>query len=374
MAESKNLKLGSPPRLIAWEITRSCTLNCRHCRAAARYGPYPNEFTTDECFKVLDNIASFARPIMILTGGEPMLRDDIFEIATYGSRLGLRMTMAPCGFLFDNESVQKMKAAGIERISLSLDGATARTHDTFRRIEGAFDAVVRAMRCAREKDLDFQINTTVTKHNLKELDHILQLAIESGAVAFHPFLLVPTGRGKELAGEEISPTEYESVLNWIYDQRKKVPIQFKPTCAPHYYRIFRQREKEQGRRMTPQTHGLDAMTKGCMGGQSFAFISHTGRVQICGFLETECGDVRKENYDFRKIWETSPIFEQMRNLDGYHGRCGYCEYRKVCGGCRARAFAATGDYLDEEPYCIYEPKMGAKESPCKGRLIGVRSK
>ena len=172
---------------------------------------------------------------------------------------------------------------------------------------------------------------------------------------------MPTGRGKELADQEISPEEYERVLNWIYDQGEKSKIQFKPTCAPHYYRIFRQREKERGRKVTPETHGLDAMSKGCMGGQSFAFISHTGKVQICGFLETKCGDVRAADYNFKHIWDTSPVFLQMRDLDNYHGRCGYCEYRTVCGGCRARAFATTGDYLDEEPYCIYQTKSKPKK-------------
>jgi radical SAM protein with 4Fe4S-binding SPASM domain len=182
------------------------------------------------------------------------------------------------------------------------------------------------------------------------------LAIEIGAAAYHPFLLVPTGRGREMAEQSLTPEEYERTLNWIYEKRESLPILFKPTCAPHYYRILRQREREKGRSVTPQTHGLDAMSKGCMGGQSFAFISHVGKLQICGFLEEECGDLRASDYDFREIWETSPVFLAMRNLDGYHGRCGYCEYRRVCGGCRARAFAATGDYLAEEPFCVYEPK------------------
>jgi len=157
--------------------------------------------------------------------------------------------------------------------------------------------------------------------------------------------------------EEISPNEYEKILSWIYENREKTNLKLKPTCAPHYYRIFHQKEKEKGKKISVETHGLDAMTKGCMGGQSFAFISHTGKVQICGFLDVECGDVRKENYNFKKIWETSPVFLDMRDIDKYHGRCGYCEYRKVCGGCRARAYAVTGDYLAEEPYCIYEPKI-----------------
>lgn len=348
------------PRLIAWEMTRSCNLNCKHCRAAARFGPYKNELSTEECFRVLENVAGFCKPIMILTGGEPMLRDDIFDIARHGTDLGLRMVMAPCGQMVTEETARRMMDSGIQRISLSIDGATAQSHDEFRQVEGAFDDVLAAARVARETGLEFQINTTVTKHNIDELEAILNLAVELGAKAYHPFLLVPTGRGKELADQELPPEEYERVLNWIYEKRESLPLQFKPTCAPHYYRILRQREREKGRSVTPETHGLDAMSKGCMGGQSFAFISHVGKVQICGFLEEECGDLRAEGLDFEKVWRTSEVFLAMRDLDGYHGRCGYCEYRRVCGGCRARAFAMTGDYLDEEPFCVYEPKLESK--------------
>ena len=343
------------PRLIAWELTRSCNLNCRHCRAAARFGPYENEFKTDEIYKVLENVASFCKPIIIMTGGEPMLRDDVFDIARYGTDLGLRMVMAPCGQMVTTETAQQMIDSGIKRISLSIDGATAESHDDFRRVPGAFDAVIQAAKNARAAGLDFQVNTTITKMNIDELEDILNLAIDLGAVAHHPFLLVPTGRGKELADQELPPEEYERVLNWIYEKRETLPIQFKPTCAPHYYRILRQREREKGRKVTPQTHGLDAMSKGCMGGQSFAFISHTGQLQICGFLEEKCGDLRENDYDFKKIWDTSEVFLAMRDHDEYHGRCGFCEYRKVCGGCRARSFAMTGDYLGEEPFCVHEP-------------------
>jgi heme b synthase len=343
------------PRLIAWEVTRSCRLDCRHCRAAARFGPYQGELSTDECLRVLDNVASFCKPIVILTGGEPMLREDIWDIARRGTELGLRMVMAPCGALVTQDAARRMIECGIRRISLSLDGATAETHDAFRRVEGSFDAVIQAALNARAAGLEFQINTTITRRNVGEIEAILRLAVEMGAVAYHPFLLVPTGRGRDLADEALSPEEYERVLNWIYEQRQSLSIQFKPTCAPHYYRILRQREKEAGRSVATQTHGLDAMTKGCMGGQSFAFISHVGKVQICGFLEVECGDLRASDYDFKTIWETSDVFRAMRNPDEYGGRCGYCEYRRVCGGCRARAYAVTGDYLAEEPFCVYQP-------------------
>ncbi|MEK7880849.1 MAG: heme b synthase [Deltaproteobacteria bacterium] len=348
------------PRLIAWELTRSCNLNCIHCRAAARFGPYSNELTTEECIKFLDDVKSFSDPIMIMTGGEPMLRDDIWDLARHGTDIGLRMVMAPCGFLVTIETAQKMKDSGIQRVSFSIDGATKETHDNFRRVEGAFDSVMKAIESCKAVGMDFQVNTTVSKHNLHELPQILDLVIKLGAKAHHPFLLVPTGRGADLKDLEISPEDYEKTLTWFYEKRDKVPLQFKPTCAPHYYRIFRQKEHEKGVSVTPETHGMDAMSKGCMGGQTFAFVSHRGKVQICGFLEEECGDIRKE--PFSVIWNTSKVFKQMRAWDDYKGRCGYCEYRSVCGGCRARAFAFSGDYMEEEPFCTYEPTEAAKKA------------
>ncbi len=348
------------PKLIAWELTRSCNLDCIHCRAAARFGPYPNELTTEECLKFLDDVASFSSPIIIMTGGEPMLRDDIWDIARHGTELGLRMVMAPCGFLVTEEAARKMLEVGIKRVSFSIDGATAETHDNFRRVPGSFDSVIKAIENCKKVGLEFQVNTTISKHNIDELPQILELVIKLGAKAHHPFLLVPTGRGANLKHLEIPPEEYERTLEWFYQMRDKVPIQFKPTCAPHYYRIFRQGEKKKGRTVTKETHGLDAMSKGCMGGQTFAFVSHVGKVQICGFLEVECGDIRKE--PFSKIWHTSKVFQEMRAWDDYKGRCGYCEFRSVCGGCRARAYAFTGDYMEEEPFCTYQPSEAAKRA------------
>ena len=358
MPEGRKEKI-SLPHLIAWEVTRSCPMNCLHCRAAARFGPYPGELTTEEGLALLEDIASFSKPIIILTGGEPMMRADIYDLAAHGTKLGLRMVMSPCGILMTEEVAQRMVEAGIKRISISLDGATEESHDRFRGYPGAFEAAMRAIECALKVGLEFQVNTTVTKLNLHELPAILDLTVKLGGAAFHPFLLVPTGRGKELLDQELSPEEYEETLNWIYDQRGRVLIHLKPTCAPHYFRILRQREKAKGLRVRPETHGFEAMTRGCMGGISFAFVSHVGKVQICGFLEEECGDIRRE--PFSKIWWTSRVFQEMRNVDGYLGRCGVCEYRWVCGGCRARAFAVTGNYLDEEPYCTYQPKRTRPE-------------
>ena len=356
-------------RLIAWEVTRRCPMSCRHCRGSAVDRDYTGEMSTEECFRFLDGVAAYAKPIMILTGGEPMERADIFQIAEYGTHLGLRMVMAPCGLLMDRQSTRRIIASGIQRISLSIDGADRETHDAFRQTAGAFDAVLGAARLARDEGLEFQVNTTVTRLNVDQLEQILELAISIGAVGYHPFLLVPTGRGQELADLAIDPQEYERVLTWIYERSLACPIQIKPTCAPHYYRILRQREKEAGRTVSYETHGLNAMTKGCLGGQSFAFVSHTGRVQICGFLDLEAGDIRRAGFDFREIWEHSQLFASLRDPSQYEGKCGICEYLRFCGGCRARAFAVDGNYLAEEPYCVYLPKR----HQAAGRIVSTIS-
>jgi AdoMet-dependent heme synthase len=336
------------PQLIAWEVTRSCNFKCLHCRAGAQDKIYPNELATEQCYKLLDNIASFSKPIIILTGGEPMLREDIYDIARYGTRCGLRMVMAPCGMLVDDEAVGKMLDSGIQCISISLDGATAESHDGFRRVSGAFDCAMAAIETARRNNLSFQINTTITKHNLAELPDIMRLAEELGAVTFNPFLLVPTGRGKGLAGQAIAPQQYEEVLRWLDQQRSSAKIQLRVTCAPHYQRIIRQ---SFGGKDVAMGHGLG----GCMGGKNFAFISHVGKVQICGFLEIQAGDLSKNDFDFKDIWENSSFLKEVRDIDSYKGKCGYCEYRRVCGGCRARAYAQTDDYLGSEPFCVYKP-------------------
>jgi heme b synthase len=301
----------------------------------------------------MDEIASFSKPVIILTGGEPLLRSDIFDLARYGTSKGLRMVMATNGTLITEETIQAMKASGIQRISISLDGPNAETHDAFRKVKGSFEGSLRGIEMAKKGGLEFQINTTITRANLHLIAEILQLAVNLGAVAHHIFLLVPTGRGKDLQDQEISALDYEKTLHWFYEQRDRVPLQLKATCAPHYYRILRQRAKKEGKKITPKEYGLDAMTRGCLGGLSFCFISHVGQVQPCGYLELNCGNMREKS--FKEIWETSPVLQNLRNTDSYQGKCGRCEFRKVCGGCRARAYESLGDYMAEEPYCIYEP-------------------
>ncbi|MEN6318361.1 MAG: heme b synthase [Syntrophaceae bacterium] len=347
-------------RMVAWEITRSCNLACIHCRASSVHGPYEGELSTEQCLKLMDEIAAFSKPVIILTGGEPLLRNDIYEIATYGDKKGLRMVLATNGTLVTEEIAAKMIDAGIKRVSISIDGENAQSHDAFRNVAGAYDGALAGIETMKKAGMEFQINTTITKANLNQIPGIMDLAIKMGAAAHHIFLLVPTGRGREMAEQAISPESYEKTLNWFYETSLQCPIQLKATCAPHYYRIYHQK----GKGAEVRGHGsgkgapgspLHAMTRGCLGGSSFCFISHTGQVQPCGYLELDCGQIKEKG--FEDIWNNSPIFQELRNLDRYKGKCGRCEFRKVCGGCRARAYEITGDYLAEEPFCIYEPKI-----------------
>lgn len=362
------------PKLIAWEVTRSCNLSCRHCRASAEKGPYPGELTLKQGKALLDDIASFANPVMIFTGGDPLMRADIFELVEHAIKsCGLRAVMSPNGTLVTPEIARKMKEVGIPRISISIDFPSAELHDDFRGVPGAFEGAVRGVRTAIEAGVQVQINSTITKLNVDYLDDLLALAKDLGAVAFHPFLLVPTGRGKALGPEELPPEDYERTLNWVYDRQKTSEIFFKPTDAPHYHRIMRQRAKADGTdlrefKMHPQSHAamaggvgkghghgdMDSHSKGCLAGTGFCFISHLGQVQPCGYFDVVAGDVKQQK--FSEIWRSSPLFQDLRDVSKLKGKCGICEYRRVCGGCRARAYEVSGDYLAEEPYCIYEPE------------------
>lgn len=353
-------------QLVAWEITRSCNLLCAHCRASAVDGPYSDELTLEECYHVIDQILEVGNPILILTGGEPLNRKDVFSIARYGVSKGMRVVMGSNGTQVTPEIAAKMKDVSIARLGVSLDFPTAELQDKFRGKNGAFDAVKEGVANAHKAGLEIQINSTVTKLNVNYLDKLLAIALEWGAVAFHPFLLVPTGRGKGLESVELSPQEYEDTLNWIYDKQLEMGdrIFFKPTDAPHYLRIVSQRRKQNPAanvapesRPSPTTgrrHPINAMTRGCMAGTGFCFISHTGRVQGCGYLTPEAGNVRQQS--FSQIWNDSPLFNHIRDLSNLKGKCGTCEYKRICGGCRARAFETTGDYLAAEPYCIYKPQ------------------
>ncbi len=330
-----------PLRMVAWELTRNCNLNCIHCRAKATLGPHQGELTTEECKKIIDDIASFASPTVILTGGEPLMREDLFEIIRYGNEKGLRLVIAVNGTLLDRDKALMLKETGIQRVSMSVDGKDGRSHDSFRGVQGSFDAVVRAGKVLREIGLPFQINTTVTRLNVDDLGEIYEFVKAIGAVAWHVFLLVPVGRGEGLRGEELNAKMYEDVLEWLYATEKKNELEMKVTCAPHYYRIV----KEKGD--TPKSAG-------CLAGKSFMFISNRGIAQPCGYLEAPAGDVIKEGV--QKVWEGSPVFTKLRDIRSYQGKCSACKFLAICGGCRARAYELRGDMLGEEPYCSYVPR------------------
>ena len=298
--------------MIAWEVTRSCNLNCVHCRATANCGPYPGELSTEKCFHLIDEIAAMSSPVIILTGGEPLLRPDIFEIAAYGTNKGLRMVMATNGTLVDSATVKKMIQSGIKRVSISIDGKDAPSHDNFRQEKGAFDKAMAGIDAMKEAGMEFQINTTITKANLKQIKDILELAKKLGAAAHHIFLLVPTGRGRDLAEQAITAADYEETLLWFHQESLDCSIQLKATCAPHYFRIMHQQKGKVTERKNPTGH-FHEMTRGCLGGISFCFISHVGQVQPCGYLELDCGNVQKQS--FAEIWENSEVFQEFTRFE-----------------------------------------------------------
>lgn len=342
------------PRIIAWEITRSCNLSCAHCRAAAEFGYYPGELSLDEIKAVIDDIATISNPIIILTGGEPLMRPDIWDIIDYAHEKGCMPVIGTNATLITDEIAAKMAEHKIPRISVSIDFPTAEEHDSFRGQPGCFDASIEGIKIAKRHGIGVQINMTVTTLNHTKVAEVHDLAESLGVDAFHIFMLVPTGRGADLLDKELPPEEYERVLTWAYHRQKTSPLHFKPTDSPHYYRIIRQLAKAEGRKVTREEYGLDAMTRGCLGGITFCFISHTGDVQPCGYFDMQLGNVKEQR--FSDIWTNSKVFNDLRDYSKLKGKCGRCEYKAVCGGCRARALEITGDYLEAEPYCVYEPK------------------
>ncbi len=348
-----------PLRLVAWEITRSCNLACKHCRAEAHLEPYPGELSTREALGLIDTFPQTGDPVVIFTGGEPLLRPDLFDLIGHAHNLGLRCVMAPNGTLITLENARLMKQAGIQRCSISIDGPTAREHDQFRGVPGAFEQSMAGIDYLKQAGIPFQINTTVTRDNLPRFRDIFNLARDLGAVAWHIFMLVTTGRGSEIADQTIPAREYEEVLNWFYDFRKTTDMHLKATCAPHYYRIMRQRARQENIQVNQENFGLDAMSRGCLGGIGFCFISHVGQVQPCGYLELDCGNVR--NTPFPEIWASTPNFLKLRDKKQYKGKCGICEYHRVCGGCRARALTMNNDFMAPEPLCTYEPAAAGKD-------------
>jgi len=385
------------PRLIFWEVTKGCNLRCIHCRATATELSSPLDLPTTKALNLVEQVSQYALPILVLSGGEPLFRADIFDLASFATERGLRVALATNGTLVTKEVARKIVDAGVRRVSISLDGANAATHDAFRGIPGAFDGALKGFRNLQELGMSLQINMTIARHNAHQLPEVLDLAKSMGADALHTFLLVPVGCGVDIATEQMVPAdEYERILNWFYDRSQEGGIELKATCAPHYFRVMRQRRAAERRAASssataippsvPKTdsgaigptditmpgstgivlhphaagggkghpEGMHAVTKGCLAGTGVCFISHQGEVYPCGYLPVLAGDLRRQS--FADIWENSAVFQQLRDTENLKGKCGRCEFRNICMGCRARAYAATGDYLDEEPFCIYEPR------------------
>jgi len=401
------------PRLIFWEVTKGCNLRCIHCRATATELSSPTDLPARTALEIIDQISGAANPILVLSGGEPLYRSDIFQLARYATDQRLRVALATNGTLVTKDVARMIVDSGVRRVSISLDGADSMTHDTFRGIPGAFDAAVRGLRNLKELGMSVQINMTIARHNAHQLPSVLQLARNLGADALHTFLLVPVGCGVDIAAEQmVPPEEYERMLNWFYDQSLVGGIELKATCAPHYFRVARQRRAADRRAaeaarvamaeisvssgaigptditmpgstgIAIKPHGigqpighpgghpsdLNAMTKGCLAGTGVCFISHEGEVYPCGYLPVIAGDLRTQS--FVDIWENSTVFDELRDVGNLKGKCGCCEFRNVCMGCRARAYAATGDFMDEEPFCVYQPRTKSLNETKTPDLIG----
>lgn len=345
------------PKWIAWEITRRCNLRCVHCRSSSEtvVKEHP-DFSTKEAFGILDDISSYVKPVVVLSGGEPLLRNDVFDIAKYGTDKGLRMCLATNGTIVTDEICRKIKDSGIRIVSLSLDGSTEKVHDDFRNEKGAFKGTLNAAKLFKKNGIEFIINSSFTKRNQEEMPKIYRLAKELGATAWYMFMIVPTGRGEEIMNELISKEDYEDILNWHYQMEKdEHDMLVRPTCAPHYYRIVLQQSKKEGvkferRSLKFSTGG----SKGCLAGQLICLIDVDGNVLPCSYFPKPAGTIKRQS--FKDIWENSQLFRKLRDFKKYKGKCGVCEFVKVCGGCRARAYAVSGDYLEEEPFCTYIPR------------------
>ncbi len=345
-------------RIVFWELTARCNLKCIHCRAEATPISSQEEFSSSEAFDFIEDLSSLATPLLILTGGEPLYRQDIYDIAAYAAKKGLIVALATNGTLVDRSAAAKIQASGIRRVSISLDGARAATHDDFRGVKGSFARAIAGFRNLKELGVSVQFNTTIARHNLPEVEQLLDMVRELKADALHIFMLVPVGCGVEIAGDQmLSPDEYERVLNWLSRSAQRFKdIELKATCAPHYFRILKQRSPKGGTPDSPpKAEGMSALTKGCLAGSGVCFVSRIGEVQPCGYLPVVAGNIRDQSIG--DIWENSSIFKELRDPSRLKGKCGQCEYKLICSGCRARAYFQTGDYLEEEPFCSYQPRM-----------------
>ncbi len=346
------------PLVMSWNVTRECNLKCSHCYINASEGKLSNELTTKEGKKLMDHISKVSHPLLVLSGGEPLLRPDIYELIKYGSSLGLKMGLGSNGSLIDEAAAAKLKAAGVTTVSISLDSHIPDQHDDFRGVQGAWEKAVNACTALRKNNVLVQVNTTLTQQNYSQIDDIMSLAEGIGVENFHLFFLVPTGRGKKMA--DISPQKYEDMITRTFAKVSNHTLNVRPSCAPQFMRIAK-------------GMGLDMRQwiRGCIAGMYYCRIYPNGDVTPCPYLPIKLGNIRQQS--FEEIWFNSPVFKALRDPNALKGKCGVCEYRVLCGGCRARAYGlssefidycgdlhlpgeAKKDYLIEDPWCVFQPK------------------
>ncbi|MFB5196205.1 TIGR04053 family radical SAM/SPASM domain-containing protein [Neobacillus sp. KR4-4] len=356
------------PFIVIWELTRACQLKCLHCRADAQYRRDPRELSLEEGKNLIDQIYKMNNPMLVFTGGDPLMREDVFEIAKYAVEKGVRVSMTPSATPnVTKEAIEKAKEVGLARWAFSIDGPKAEIHDHFRGTAGSFDLTMEKIKYLHEVGLPIQINTVISRYNIDYLDEMAKMVEELGCVLWSVFFLVPTGRGQE--SDMISPVQHEKVFRWLYDLSKRVSFDIKTTEAMHYRRVVIQQKMREAKETTDDIEYLSALTekgltgsidglgrapKGVNDGNGFVFISHIGDVYPSGLLPVKAGNIRET--PLAEIYRESPIFKSLRNPDLFKGKCGVCEFRHVCGGSRSRAYAMTGDYLESEPFCVYIPK------------------
>ncbi len=357
MPDLDKLDLNRDPVVVFWEVTLACALACRHCRAEAQPRRNPLELSTDECHRVLDDLATFDRPpIVVLSGGDPFMRRNLSDIVEYGIARGLTLSVSPSATaLLTKERLGKLAGLGVSRISLSVDGSMAATHDRFRGVPGSFDRTMDGMAYAAEVGLSFQVNTTVSRQTLHDLPAIADLLKSTSVAVWDVFFLVPTGRAS--AEDVITADEHEGVFGWLYDLSKEAPYQVKTTLGQHYrrYQVLRRLQAE-GRSLNGLgANDISALYRGVPSndGKGILFISHLGEVYPSGFLPLSVGNVKRRSVV--ELYRNSNLFQRLRDPSQLKGKCGRCFFNVICGGCRARAYADSGDAFGAEPYCAFQP-------------------
>lgn len=361
-----DLDFSRAPFLAIWETTQACDLACKHCRAEARPDRDPGELDTAEAKRLMDDVRRFGPLVFVLSGGDALKRPDVVELVEHGTEIGLRMAITPATTPLATRGVlRRLKEAGLRRLAVSLDGASPAVHDAFRQVDGSYAHGLRILRTARELGISTQVNTVVGRHNLDDFESLCALMAELEIVFWEVFFLVPVGRAR--AEDVASAEEFETVFERLYELSKTAPFDLKATAAPQYSRVVLQRqaaERRAGERAEapdPLTAGLyhsraDGIgrARGVTEGHGFVFISHTGEIYPSGFLPVSAGNVR--THDLVDVYRSSEMFRALRDPDRLAGKCGACEFRRVCGGCRARAWAMTGDYLESDPFCAHVPR------------------